>query len=128
MDINSILPLLMQNSNTKGDTSSQMQMIMNMMNMNSSQNSSVNSTQNNNIHNTNQSGNDNNASQTSNTNELLMNMLAGKNGGQNNNMALINMLTSMNGKQKKAPPQGLKPVKSFIPDEILGKVIKYFEK
>ncbi len=50
-------------------------------------------------------------------------------GGTNPNLNLVNLLSTL-GTQKRAQkkPNGLKPVKAFIPDEILGKLVKYFNK
>lgn len=66
--------------------------------------------------------------------EMLLNMLSNKNpngNNANNPMALINMLSSFNknniGTKQKIKPLGLKIVSGFIPNDILGKVVKYMQ-
>jgi len=57
----------------------------------------------------------------------LLSMLSG--GSQNPNLNLAGLLSALGysrGKTKR--PMGLKPVKAFVPDEILGKMVKYFNK
>ena len=59
---------------------------------------------------------------------MLLQAMAKNNGGKDsaalNLVSALSMLNQQNRKTK--TPYGLKPVKAFVPDEILGKLVKYF--
>ena len=57
--------------------------------------------------------------------DLLSALTSG--GGQNPNLNLVSLLSTMgNNKRNAKRPSGLKPVKAFMPDEFLGRLVKYF--
>jgi len=57
----------------------------------------------------------------------VLSMLANNGAGQNQSMNLINLLSTLgSNRAKQKRPTGLKPVKAFIPNEIMGKLVKFF--
>jgi len=62
----------------------------------------------------------------------MMGMLGGSDPSMQNKMQLVNTLSMMQKKHQgensnQKSPQGLKPVKTFCPEVILGRMVKFFD-
>ena len=126
MDISSILPMLMQKNGGDNDRTKAMMNALSSMRGNSGAESALSD-----------GGNQNLAQLLSMMNGAgkpndggapdLTSMFA--NGSQKPNLNLVNLLSTLHKPNKNVKrPRGMKPVKAFMPDEILGKIIKYFNR
>ena len=121
MDLTSILPLLMQNKGG-GDNNNLMNMasMLSGMNGGNADMAKILSTMNNGGG----TGTNSNGIDPS----VIMN-LANSKDPNSRNMGLVNILSSMQKNKKQSNrPYGLKPIRSIVPDEILGKLVKFFAK
>lgn len=117
MDINSLLPLLLKDK--QNGSNPNMQTILSAINNNSNDNNSSTADMLSGIL----------GKQSDNSSNAIFDALAKNGGGNNNSLALINMLSGMQkNKNPKQKPHGLGIVKGFIPDDILGKIVKFFNK
>lgn len=61
---------------------------------------------------------------------MLMPLLAnrGNANASGNGLDIVNIMSAMNANKKTAPPKGLQPIKNIVPNDILGVMVKMFNK